>query len=200
MFQIIASIILSPILIVLILAGSFLVLSRWVLLVHKEYAGYALGVLLGFFFMVIYSALGGDSNAGSTTTDTLTLWQVIWPTFLGLFFGALVLGGALLARRFPRTIALQMAFYTAFNLVLLLMMLILGPIGQQMIGIFSLSLGITALFAMVAAGGTSRLHLTSTADDQTPNDKGTRPTPGAQAQTRLDDIRRNQELQNRQRR
>lgn len=183
MFEFFETIILSPVLILMILIGTFLGITRWALLVRKEYAGYALGLLLGFFFVVVYSALGGGSAAlDATNTNRLNAGQVVFPTFLGLAFGAVILLGALLAQRLPRTLALQIAFYTAFNLVLLLMMFILGPIGQRMIGIFALAFGITTLFAVVLFGGSQAQSARSASAQGAPGD----PNEG---RTRLDNIR-----------
>lgn len=184
MFEFFEAVVLSPILILLILIGTFLALSRWALFVRKEYAGYALGVLMGFFFIVVYSALGGGSGPiDDTANERLNGFQVIAPTFMGLLLGIVVLLGAWVAQRLPRSLALQLAFYTAFNLVLLLMMFILGPIGQRMIGIFALAFGITTLFAIVLIGGSSsNPNIQQGFSQQAP---GSPP----EGRTRLEDIR-----------
>lgn len=185
MFELFETVILSPILILLILIGAFLALSRWAVFTRKEYAGYGLGILMGLFFVVVYGALGGGSRAIDDTVDErLNVFQVITPTFLGLMFGVVILFGAWVAQRLPRSLALQIAFYTAFNLVLLLMMFILGPIGQRMIGIFALAFGITTLFAIVLFGGSNyQSSGQSVSAQQVP------PGDPAEGRTRLDSIR-----------
>jgi len=150
-------IILSPWLVLVILGIALFVLTRWAVFSQKEYPGYALGWLVAVFFIVVFEALGGgptDSNI--IEPGSLTVWQVFISTFLGLTFGGLVLVGIRFGGQLARGIALQVALYTALNVILLFLLVVQGPVAQRMIGIFALAFGIMSLFVIVLFPGTVR--------------------------------------------
>ena len=57
MLQFIQSLLLSEVLIFIVLFAVFGLLTRWAIWRLHEYAGYALGWLLGLFFVFVYSSL-----------------------------------------------------------------------------------------------------------------------------------------------
>jgi uncharacterized membrane protein YsdA (DUF1294 family) len=132
-----------------ILGGSFLVLSRWVLFGQRAYKGYALGVLLALFFLVVYAALGGGTvlDADVTLAD-LSFVTVILTTIIGLAAGAGTLFALYVGRRYARGFSLQVAVYTALNLILFFVVVIDRPTAR-IIGIFALAFAIATLFGLV---------------------------------------------------
>lgn len=132
-----------------ILGGSFLVLSRWVLFGRRAYKGYALGVLLALFFLVVYAALGGGTvlDADVTLAD-LSFVTVILTTIIGLAAGAGTLFALYVGRRYARGFSLQVAVYTALNLILFFVVVIDRPTAR-IIGIFALAFAIATLFGLV---------------------------------------------------
>lgn len=142
-------IILSQALIIVALAAVFFVISRWALTVLREYPGYALGWLMGLFFIIVRVSVGGSEVQPDDALTYLNGFQVFIATLFGLLVGA----GILLALRFgmkhARAVALQVATYTALNIILIFLVAISNPIFQKMIGIFSMAIGIATLFAMV---------------------------------------------------
>lgn len=132
-----------------ILGGSFLVLSRWVLFGRRAYKGYALGVLLALFFLVVYAALGGGTalDADVTLAD-LSFVTVILTTIIGLAAGAGTLFALYVGRRYARGFSLQVAVYTALNLILFFVAVIDRP-AARIIGIFALAFAIATLFGLV---------------------------------------------------
>lgn len=176
-----------------ILTIVFLVLTHWSLRRLKEYAGYALGFLMGIFFVLVYISLGGGAEGDAEASrETLNLFEVILATVLGLFFGAGIMFGLRFGTRFARGVALQIALYTALNLILLFLAIIEGPIAQRMIGIFALALGIASLFAMVIFP----THHSPDAAQAFTAQGATNPQPPAVGGSRLDTIRENMRNRN----
>jgi len=150
MVEIIRNVLFSSWVVRIVLTIVFLVLSHWSLRRIKEYAGYALGLMMGIFFILVYISLGGGASSETPVTrTTLNIFEVILSTFFGLLFGAGIMIGLRFGTRFARGVALQVALYTVLNLVLLFLAFIEGPIAQHMIGIFALALGIASLFTIV---------------------------------------------------
>lgn len=127
----------------------FLLLTRWTVGTLREYAGYGLGWLVALFFILVYASLGGGIDQTRANEVFLNGFHVFISTVVGVLAGV----GVLVAYRFgtqnARTLALQISVYTALNLILLFLLVVEGPIAQRMIGIFSLALGIVALFGLV---------------------------------------------------
>jgi hypothetical protein len=199
MIETLQGIILNSWVVGIMLFGAFIVISRWSLVHLKEYAGYALGILVGMFFMLVYISLGGGTN--DSTIDpvlvrrTLNIFEVFIATFFGMMFGAVVIIGLRFGTRFARGVSLQVAFYTALNVILLFMVVIAGPITQRMIGIFALSIGIASLFAMVLFPDATRQAHISSINAQSFNPQGYVDTGAMQPpvdsgnRSRLDQIR-----------
>lgn len=146
--QLFQEFILSQWLILAALSLVFLAISRWSVVVLREYAGYGLGCLMGLFFILVYASLGGDAEPTNTRVF-LNGFQVFLATLMGLFFGAIIIAGIRFGMQYARAIAIQVALYTALNIILIFLVVIEGPIAQRMIGIFALAIGIATLFAMV---------------------------------------------------
>ncbi|MEL6309950.1 MAG: hypothetical protein AAFQ52_17545 [Chloroflexota bacterium] len=127
----------------------FLLISRWAIGTLREYAGYGLGWLMALFFFMVYISLGGTVDNTPANAAFLTMLDIFIATIMGIFAGVGVLLGFRLGMQYVRIISLQVAIYTALNLILLVLLVIEGPIAQRMIGIFSLALGIVALFGAV---------------------------------------------------
>jgi hypothetical protein len=157
MFEIFQEILLSRWVVGFMLLCAFLVITRWSLVQLKEYPGYALGVLMGLFFIMVYIALGGGAEKPQFDSEgveivrrsTLNIFEVFVATFFGLISGAGIMLALRIGSGFTRGIALQVAFYSALNIILLFLAFIAGPITQRMIGIFGLAIGIATLFSLV---------------------------------------------------
>ncbi|GAB5491842.1 MAG: hypothetical protein Phog2KO_20570 [Phototrophicaceae bacterium] len=146
--QIFQEFILSQWLILIALTISFIVISRWAIVVLKEYPGYGLGWMIGLFFVLVYLSVGGEADTDAPVRF-LNGFQVFIATLFGLVVGSLIIFGLRFGMGHARGISLQVAIYTALNLTLLFLVFIAGPITQRMIGIFGLAIGIATLFAMV---------------------------------------------------
>ncbi|MDQ7027266.1 MAG: hypothetical protein Q9P44_17105 [Anaerolineae bacterium] len=184
MTNMLQNIILNPWVVGILLLGAFFIISRWSLVRLKEYPGYALGVLIGLFFIMVYIALGGgtqsppelDANGVEIAArTTLNIFEVLFATILGLTFGAGVMFALRFGTRFARGVSLQVASYTALNIILLFIAVIAGPITQRMIGIFALSIGIASLFAIVLFPDASRQAQVSSFSAQSLSDTGGMP-------------------------
>lgn len=153
MIQFLQTIFLSEVLIFVILAGAFLYLSRRAISL-QEYAGYGLGILIGLFFMVVYSSTGAQPPIEAQTVEapvTLTFFQVLMPTLCGTGLGLGLLYIISMARTGRRR-TLVIAVFTALNVVLLFLMLVADSETRRMIGIFALAFAICALFVLVVFG------------------------------------------------
>jgi hypothetical protein len=149
MLRIFQEVFLSQWVVLVLLFLAFLFVSWWALNRLREFPGYALGWMIGLFFMLVYGSLGDPAADLSAADANLNLFQVILATFFGLVFGGMVLGGLRHGMRYARIVALQVAAYTGLNLVLLFLTVIEGPITQRMIGIFALAFGIATVFLLV---------------------------------------------------
>ena len=133
---------------VFVLGVIFAMFSSWAM--RESRLGYALGWLMGVFFVVVYTALGGADPVQQEIEQTLNLLQVIFPTLCGVFMGGgMILLIALVRANRERERALLIAFLTALNLSLLFLVLVEGRITQLMIGIYALAFGIAALFVAI---------------------------------------------------
>jgi len=207
MLQLFQEFILSQWLILTAYLIIFIFLSRWALVNRKQYAGYGLGWFLAVFFILVYSSVGGmDLNPTTTveTTPSLNGFQVISTTLFGLIIGSLMLIGLRFGMRDARAVSLQIALYIGLILILMFLVVVEGPIGERMIGIFGMAIGIVTLFAFVlfpmqeqqdlniqAPGGTQ-----GTQPLNAQGNGGGAPVPSS----RLDQIRNNINDKNRQRR
>ena len=156
MLQFIQSLVLSDALIFIILGVVYASLTVWALRTLREYIGYALGVLVALFFVVIYSSLGvGHISDG--TDATLNFFQVICPAILGFGVGGvtLFLLRMLQGLQGART-SMMIAFFTALNLTLIFLMFVQGPVARRMIGLFALAFAIAALFTLALLQGRVR--------------------------------------------
>lgn len=141
---------LSQWIVLAVLVVAFLFVSRWSLFKLHEYAGYALGWMIGLFFILVYASLGGGRGDLALSADaTLNIFQVLLATLLGAIFGGFVVVGLRFGMRYARGVALQVAFYNGLMLILLFLVIIEGPVTQRMVGIFALAFGITTVFAAV---------------------------------------------------
>jgi hypothetical protein len=200
MNEMLQDIILNPWVVGFLLFGAFIIISRWSLLSLKEYPGYALGVLVGLFFIMVYIALGGGGQSPQPVNaegvpiprrEVLNIFEVFLATFFGLIFGAGVMVALRFGTRFARGVSLQVAFYTALNIILLFMAVIGNSITQRMIGIFALAIGIASLFAMVLFPDTTRQAQVSAFNAQMYGDDtgGMPPQGDTGGMSRLDTIR-----------
>lgn len=155
MLQFIQSLLLSEVLIFIVLFAVFGLLTRWAIWRLHEYAGYALGWLLGLFFVFVYSSLMSSPptfQAESAPGEiTLNVWQVIVPSVLGLVIGLFSLILTRLGGGSSVQQALKIAGFTALGVVLLFLMFVEGPGTRRMIGIFALAFGIASLLGLVLA-------------------------------------------------
>lgn len=158
MLTFIRDIILSDILILIVLIGTFLAVSNWALFRLKEYLGYALGLVVGLLVIIIFSSLTPEAAVAQDldVNTTLNLFQILFASFLGLIIGS----GSMLLSRFGRgqqvQQSLKVAIFVFLNVLLLFLMLISPPDIRRMIGIFALAFGSAALFMMVIMRGWSR--------------------------------------------
>jgi hypothetical protein len=198
MNELLQDVILNPWVVGFLLFGAFIIISRWSLMGLKEYPGYALGVLVGLFFIMVYIALGGGGQSPQTDIngnpivgrEVLNIFEVFLATFFGLIFGAAVMVALRFGTRFARGVSLQVAFYTALNIILLFMAVIGSAITQRMIGIFALSIGIASLFAMVLFPDATRQAQVSSFNAQMySGDTGGIPPQDTGSMSRLDAIR-----------
>ena len=155
MINIVQGILLSPILIFIVLGVLFLALSRWALS-RREVLGYALGWLIGVFFMIIYSSLtGGETVVDATAQDVqigddvLTFGQIIFASIFGLIVGAGSMFLIRLQANSQARRALVVALLTGLNLIVLFFVIISSSGTQRLIGISAMAFAITILFIVV---------------------------------------------------
>lgn len=184
MTDVLNTLILGRFSIFLLLGIAFLVLSHLAIRREREYAGYALGWLLGLFFIVVYVSLGGGASAEPGVRENLFLYEVILATFLGLVVGIVFIVGLRLGTRFTRGKALLAAAAIGLNLVLMFLTIIAGAVVQRMIGIFALALGIAALLAYVLS---PTQEPTGGSGSEPASENHSRPT---RTRSTLDEIRR----------
>lgn len=182
---------LSPVLIFLVLFAIFAALSYWAVVMLREYPGYALGWLIGLFFVLVYYSLGGDVDPTAQLEEDmrLSLLQVLCPGVFGLLLGGMLIFLIRLGQGYTATQGIKIAGLTALMVTLIFLMFVMDINGQRMIGIFALSFCIAGLFAMVVFRGSVPLFQTSVPAQGVP------PVPSGTAQTvspvmsRLDEIR-----------
>lgn len=159
MISFIQSLLLSDFVIFAVLFLTFFLLTRWALFMLKEVMGYALGWMIGLFFVIVYSSIVPEREAVAaaqavTIGDlTLSFGQVITPSVLGFLLG---LGLAViipLARGQSAPQALKVASFTAFGLAMIFLMFVSDELGRRMIGLFTLAFAIGATLAMVLGRG-----------------------------------------------
>lgn len=201
MLDLVETILLSQWTVLMILLCAMLLVSYWALLLRREYAGYALGALLGLFFVVVYGALAEASTVESRNIDTgLGFFSVIMATLFGLILGGTVQVALKAGSKYPRIFSLQVAFYTGLNAILLFVAIIENPSTQRTIGVFALAFAIATLFGVVIFGNPNTVQAESVPAQATPYDSQNFPavTPDIRATSRLDQIRENIRNQNRQ--
>lgn len=148
MLNMIQDLLLNQVIILIVLMIVLLIITRWAVLVNKQYAGYALGWLLGLFFLLVYASLFAD-RVREPVSEGPNLFQVFLATFFGLVGGAAVQYALRFWMGSRRGLALQAAIYTAINLILLFLVIIESETTQRMVGIFGLALGIATLLGVV---------------------------------------------------
>jgi ABC-type nitrate/sulfonate/bicarbonate transport system permease component len=153
MVEIFQNIVRSDILVFVALVGAFIYLSRSALNQH-EYTGYGLGWMIGLFFVLIYSSTITQAPADETldTNVTLTLFEVLLPTFCGVFVGVGLLMLIGLAQNTPRRYTLLVATITAINVILIFLFFFTTSDLRRQIGIFALSFAICAITTSVLVG------------------------------------------------
>lgn len=199
-------IILSQALIIVALLAVFFVISRWALAVLREYPGYALGWMMGLFFIIVRISVGGSEPRPEDAVTYVNGLQVFVSTLFGLLVGSVILLALRFGMKHARAVALQVAAYTALNIILIFLVAISSnPVFQKMIGIFSLAIGIAALFAMVLFPTPQHEHELNIRSQGVTQTQGTQPLNAPNPQnpnpgqgggnigsSRLDEIRKNQ--------
>jgi len=128
-------------------------LTRWALIVKKEYIGYGLGWLVSLLLLITYTIMFGDRPRFDPFAD-LNIFQIFLSIFLGLATGAAIqyskdMGKDIQGHYSKRSVALRVAAYTMLNLILLGLVIVESSVVQRMIGIFGLAFGIAILLGMV---------------------------------------------------
>lgn len=194
---------LSPFLIFVVLVVIFGVFSYVSLWRMRELTGYGLGLLMGFFVLVILVAAGVKPPVYADDDSmrfSLNILQIICPSLIGLLIGFSFLFMRLLnpagSSQVPRGI--KVALMTALWVALLVLMVLTDRTFQWMIGIFALAFITARMFTTVLTGGSTPMFSAQSAGEipMTPMEGGTPAQPGVF--NRLDQIRNN--LQNRNRR
>lgn len=196
--QLFQDFILSQWLILIALAVAFLAISRWAIVVLKEYPGYGLGWMIGLFFVLVYLSVGGEPQVDEPIRY-LTGIQVFIATFFGLVVGSIIIFSLRFGMGHARGVALQVAIYTALNLTLLFLVFVAGPITQRMVGIFGLAIGIATLFAIVLFPSPQReqeLNIRAQSGTQPYNPNQGQGGGSAIGNSRLDEIRNRQRTNN----
>jgi hypothetical protein len=193
---------LSPFLIFIVLVAIFGVFSYISVWRMREIAGYGLGLLMGFFVLVILVAAGVKPPTyaeGETVRFTLNILQIICPSIIGLLIGFSFLFMRLInpsgSVQAPRGI--KVALMTALWITLLVLMLLTDRTFQWMIGIFALAFITARMFTTVLTGSSTPMFSAQSAGEiPMPPADGTPNTAGVF--NRLDQIRNNLQNRNRQ--
>lgn len=156
MEQIIQDFLLSDVVIGLFMAILILGVTRWSFLLH-EYAGYALGWLVGVFFIIILSTIMPSSNADILTTAEqpvqLNFFGLLIPSVLGLVVGlflvSLIRAGSSSTSRIRR--ALTIAFLVSFLVCATYFMMTSDRSTRIWIAMFLLTFGIGLLLSTILA-------------------------------------------------
>lgn len=189
MVSVVMDVLLSKWIVFFMLLVAFAFVSRWALQTLRENAGYALGWMVGLFFILVFVSLGGGSRDASVDASlSLSFLNVFLATLFGVLFGGVVMIGLRYGMRYARGVALQVAFYTALCVILLFLVFAEGTQASRSIGIFALAFGITTLFAIVIfPSGNRRQQVTQLNAQNAPNN-GYGNGDG-QPMSRLDEIR-----------
>ena len=188
MLDLIEDILLSDILIIIVLLIMLVAVTRWAMS-SKDYPAYALGWLIGIFFIVISRSLTGDDTAelqdtAEATETTLTFFAAMLPAIFGIIAG----GGIMFAiRRFAGQAgagkSVSIAVSTATLIIVLFILATAGTSTRQIISILALAFAIGALSAYVLKLGV-RAPRTSVSRYATQN------IPAAKVDPRLEQHRR----------
>jgi len=188
MLDLIESILLSDLLILVVLIIMLGVVTRWAMS-SKDYPAYALGWLVGIFFIVIFRALSGDESTPveetvETTKSTLNVFLVLFSALIGIGGG---LGMMFAIRRFAGHAgagkSVTIAVSTSTLIIVLFILATSGETSRQVISIVALAFAIGALSAYVLKLGI-RAPRTSVSRYATQN------IPAAKVDARLDQHRR----------
>jgi hypothetical protein len=152
MVEFIESIVLSQLLVFLLLMGILLSLTQWAWR-EKEYAGYALGWLVGILLILMYGSLTGGISTPAENTDDfdLSFFTVVIPSFFGIItgYGVLYFLEAFRGSGQNRRRSLTIAILTTLDVFLLYIVFDLSGQASRIIGIFALGFAIGALFNRV---------------------------------------------------
>ena len=204
MFDLIEAVILSDFLIFIVFSIMLGAVTLWTFR-ENEYLGYALGWLVGIFFIVIYVSVTGDPTATEAVEEVtedadsrLTLFAVMMPTFLGLLFGFGVLFIVKMYSGSGTRRSLVIAVLTAILVGVLFFLATADDYARRLIGIFALAFAIGSLTTMVLGVGSGKQSNKGRAPQQNIRPPGaprsTQDIPVARIpeapESRLDSIRR----------
>ena len=199
--------ILSQAIILLALLALLVAIAYRAITGLKQYRGFGLGVALGLLFIVVRVSIAEMvTPANVEIEEYLNGFQVFTAIAFGMAAGLIVLAARHFGRNNRRVVGLQIAAYTAILIILIFLVAISNPVIQKMIGLFTLAVGVTALFALVllpeeeeqlnigqpgATGGTAPVHF------QNPRDAGSgggmkSSNPADNAKSTLNQIRERQ--------
>ena len=158
--SVIQSIVLSDGFLIAVLLIAFAIVSRWAIVSLREYRGYALGWLLGLFFIVVLSSLMGEStpppDAATEIETTLGFGQIIISTIIGGVLALMVIGLSILPGTVMMARALNVALLTGIGVVVLFLMFIAQDETRRMISIGTLAFGIGMLLSQIILTGILR--------------------------------------------
>ncbi len=190
MVSLVMDIFLSKWIVFFMILVAFAFVSRWSLQTLREYAGYALGWMVGLFFILVYVSLGGGSQDGTADASlSLSFFDVFMATLFGVLFGGVVMIGLRYGMRYARGVALQVAFYTALCVILLFLVFAEGTQASRSIGIFALAFGIATLFAVVIFPSGNRRQSTQVNAQTAPGEGSGYGNGDGAPMSRLDQIR-----------
>lgn len=143
--------------------GVFIFLTQRAM-ATKEYTGYGLGMMIGLFFVVVYTSLTPsvpipqtDLTAAATAQVTsplpaLNFVQIVVPTLCGVLLGAGMLIFFAVAHLINRRYTILVATLTTLNVVIVFMMVVGDPVTRRMVGIFGMALVISVIVCAVGFG------------------------------------------------
>lgn len=209
----IEDIVLSPVIIFLVFGAMLLIVSRFAFR-RQELPGYALGWLMGIFFIIVYQSLTGSTPdeetveaAAEAATDDgrLSFIAIMIPSILGISAGAAV---TFTMRSLTRTHARRSALVAVTTAALVSMLFLLTVLEEsttRLFGLFAIAFAIGALGSVVfrtspPPGDDNIDRARRQYDDDPPQVRdtddairGTREIPAAdldEARSRFDEIRR----------
>jgi len=150
MFEFIEEIILSPFVLFMVLAAIMIGVTSYAFR-QKEYAGYALGWLVGILIIIVFQALTGGQQTGEEAPDveftfrSLNGFVVVVISTLGIVagYGSLFFMDSF--RRTHRRQSVSIAIGTCLLVVAMYFVLGLSDRASYMIGLFGLGVTIGAL-------------------------------------------------------